>query len=99
MQQILLEEELYWQRRGGEKWILEGDSNTSFFHKCANGRRRKMNMSSLENGGQIIVDPNDLRVHVTEFYKNLFGRAETADIHLENDMWDTTSQISPKENE
>jgi hypothetical protein len=56
-------------------------------------------MSSLENGGQIIVDPNDLRVHVTEFYKNLFGRAETADIHLENDMWDTTSQISPKENE
>jgi len=24
-------EELYWQPRGGEKWIFEGDSNTNFF--------------------------------------------------------------------
>jgi hypothetical protein len=55
-----LEEELYWQRRGGEKWILEGDSNTSFFHKCANGRSRKMKISTLENGDQTIVDPEDL---------------------------------------
>jgi hypothetical protein len=60
LQQILLEEELYWQRRGGEKWILEGDSNTSFFHKCANGRSRKMKISTLENGDQTIVDPEDL---------------------------------------
>ena len=39
--QLLSEEELQWQRRGGEKWLLAGDSNSSYFHKCANGRRRK----------------------------------------------------------
>jgi len=50
LQQILQDKELHWQRRGGEKWILEGDSNTGFFHKCANGRRRKMRISTLEHG-------------------------------------------------
>ena len=34
-------EERYWQQRGQEKWIIQGDSNTRFFHSCANGRRRK----------------------------------------------------------
>ena len=33
-------EELYWQHRGGEKWVLGGDSNSSFFHLVANGRKR-----------------------------------------------------------
>jgi len=42
LQQILADEEIQWQRRGGEKWILAGDSNFSYFHKCANGIRRKM---------------------------------------------------------
>jgi hypothetical protein len=33
---------------GVEKWILVGDSNSSCFHKCANGRRRKMQITMLE---------------------------------------------------
>jgi hypothetical protein len=35
------EKEIYWQQRGGEKWILDGDNNTDFFHLAANGRQRK----------------------------------------------------------
>ena len=34
---IYAAEEIYWQKRGGVKWLLEGDSNTAFFHKSANG--------------------------------------------------------------
>jgi hypothetical protein len=99
LQQILLDEEVYWQRRGGEKWILEGDSNTSFFHKCANGRRRKMRISTFEHGDITIVDPKQLREHVTEYYKSLFGRAETVDIHLVANMWNLEHQTSQDENE
>ena len=43
LEELLQEEELYWQQRGGEKWILEWDNNTNFFHLSANGRRRKKN--------------------------------------------------------
>ena len=31
LQQILTDEEVQWQRRSGVKWILEGDSNSSYF--------------------------------------------------------------------
>src|SRR6266498_2608202 len=41
-------EEIYWQQRGGEKWILEGDANTRFFHGVANGRRRKCQIEMLQ---------------------------------------------------
>jgi hypothetical protein len=36
LEQIYHKEETYWQQRGGEKWLLEGDANTAYFHSCAN---------------------------------------------------------------
>ena len=33
-------EELYWAKRSHTKWLLEGESNTEFFHRVANGIRR-----------------------------------------------------------
>jgi hypothetical protein len=37
----LEQEGLYWYERSHETWLLKGDNNTSYFHKCANGRKRK----------------------------------------------------------
>ena len=47
LENILEEEETYWQQRGSEKQVLEGDANTAFFHMSANGRRRKKSILSL----------------------------------------------------
>lgn len=76
---------MQWQRKGGERWIA-GDSNTSYFHKCANGRRRKMQISMLEVDNQEVIDPQHLRDHVTKYYKQLFGSAEVADMHLDLEL-------------
>lgn len=43
LMKIYEKEELMWQRRGGENWILKGDANTSYFYGVANGRKRKCN--------------------------------------------------------
>jgi hypothetical protein len=40
--QLLDQEETYWCNRCHEQWLLQGDSNTSYFHRIANGRQRKM---------------------------------------------------------
>jgi hypothetical protein len=34
-------EEMQWQRRGGVKWILKGDTNSGYFHSIANDRKKK----------------------------------------------------------
>ena len=61
-------------KKRGEKWILKGDSNTPFFHKCANGRKRKSRIISLEDGERVISDDEELRRHITDYYKILFGQ-------------------------
>lgn len=99
LQQILTDEEIQWQRRGGEKWILAGDSNSNYFHKCANGRRSKMKISMLEVEGHEVVDPQCFKEHITNYYKQLFGKAEVADMHLDHDLWPSDQQIQQRDNE
>ena len=41
LEQFYYFEEIQWQKRGGEKWLLQGDANTSYFHNKANERKKK----------------------------------------------------------
>jgi hypothetical protein len=45
LEQIYSFEEIQWQQRGGEKWLLHGDANTGFFHNKANGRKKSVQFS------------------------------------------------------
>jgi len=69
LQHILTDEEIQWQRRGGEKWLLQGNSNCNYFRKCANGRKRKMQVTMLKIDGQEEIDKNYLKDHITDYYK------------------------------
>lgn len=44
---LLDQEEIYWYERSHETWLLKGDNNTTYFHRCANGRKRKKTLLSL----------------------------------------------------
>ncbi|KAE8781820.1 hypothetical protein D1007_44881 [Hordeum vulgare] len=44
---IFKSEELFWQRRGGQNWLLKGDANTTYFQAITNGRRRKCTIPFL----------------------------------------------------
>ena len=94
LSRIYAEEELYWQRRGGEQWLLKGDCNTSFFHSVANGRRRKTTILSLEDEGLVIEDTAQLRNHINGFYKNLFGFEPVSAVRIDPRLWDTEEKLS-----
>jgi hypothetical protein len=64
-------EEAFWRQRGREQWLQY--HNTEFFHRCANGRKRKRTMFSLQNGTDLIQGTPVLLSHATAFYKELFG--------------------------
>jgi hypothetical protein len=98
LQQISTDEEIQWQRRGGEKWLLLGDSNSNYFHKCANGRKKKMQVTMLEIDGREEVDQHCLKDHITNYYKQLFGKAEVADMQLDPDLWPVNQQVQQADN-
>ena len=45
---ILRDEELKWYQRSKAQFLLEGDSNTRYFHSLANRRHRKKLIYSLD---------------------------------------------------
>jgi hypothetical protein len=80
LEEILAFEEKIWQQRCSAKWVLQGDSNTKFFHGIAKGRRRKCSIFSLDVEEGEISDPVELQKHIEEYYKRIFGSEETREM-------------------
>ena len=70
---LLREEELKWYERAKVKTLLEGDANTRFFHLVANGKYHKQHIYKLENDQGIVISAEQLKSHITTYYKDLFG--------------------------
>jgi mannosylglycoprotein endo-beta-mannosidase len=64
---LLREEEIKWYRRSKSKFILEGDSNTRYFHSVANGRHRKKHIHSLDQDEGMIEGLDNLKSYITNY--------------------------------
>jgi mannosylglycoprotein endo-beta-mannosidase len=98
LMKIYENEELFWQRRGGEDWILKGDANTSYFHGIANGRKRKCIIKALVEEDTVLEDKEELKEHITNFYKKLFGREPDPKVRLGEDFWKVTGRLEESDN-
>jgi hypothetical protein len=78
---------------------LEGDANTRFFHLVANGKHRKQRIFKLEDDQGVVVGDDCLKIHITNYYKNLFGQPEASGTSLLEDQIMDIPQILQEENE
>jgi hypothetical protein len=69
LMQLLREEEIKWYQRSKANKLLQGDSNTRYFHLVANGKRRKSHIFQLEDGDRIIKGEEPLKSYITDYYK------------------------------
>jgi len=95
---LLGDEELYWLKRSHETWLHEGDNNTEYFHRVANGRKRKNNIISFKKDDEIIEGTPNLISHATEYYKELFGPAIGNQFQLDSDLWGENELVSEDDN-
>ncbi|KAE8809575.1 hypothetical protein D1007_13868 [Hordeum vulgare] len=95
---IYKSEELFWQRRGGQNWLLKGDANTTYFQAIANGRRRKCAIPFLWDGDALLESPEDISSHIYSFYKEMFLAEPLGGISLRVDFWPLVEQVSDAEN-
>ncbi|XP_058783537.1 uncharacterized protein LOC131658240 [Vicia villosa] len=74
LNEILSKEEMMWFKRSRTVWLADGDRNTKYYHmKTLNRRRRNKIMSLKDEKNNWITDQEDLKAHVTMFYKKLFS--------------------------
>jgi hypothetical protein len=52
----------------------------------------------LKNGEQIIEGDADLKKHITNYYKGLFGPEELLEMSLDEDAFHDIPQVSDEEN-
>jgi len=82
--QLLREEEVKWFQRAKTKNLLQGDNNTKYFHMVANGKRRKTRIFELEQEGELIKGQENLKVFITNYYKDLFDHHREIISHWTN---------------
>ncbi|KAE8790032.1 hypothetical protein D1007_35712 [Hordeum vulgare] len=95
---IFKNEELFWQRQGGQNWLLKGDANTAYFQAIANGRRRKCAIPFLWDGYVLLESREDISSHIYSFYKELFSAEPRGASSLCVDFWPLADQVFDAEN-
>lgn len=52
LRRLIRHDEIKWKQCSRNKWLKEGDHNTSFFHAAASARRRVNRIFAIESRGR-----------------------------------------------
>uniref|UniRef100_A0A803PUL2 CCHC-type domain-containing protein n=1 Tax=Cannabis sativa TaxID=3483 RepID=A0A803PUL2_CANSA len=73
LDELLEQEEVYWQQRSRVDWLACGDRNTKYFHTKASARRTNNHIKFLfNNSGGKASSIADISTVVQDFYADLF---------------------------
>lgn len=95
---ILENEEILWRQWSHENWLLLGDGNNEFFHCIANGKKRKNSIIYLEDEDGRITGDENILVHATRFYSDLFGPAPGNMFQVDSEVWSGLEHLSDLDN-
>ncbi|XP_026410850.1 uncharacterized protein LOC113306079 [Papaver somniferum] len=67
-------EELYWKDKSREVWLLEGDRNTSYFHRVTLFKRKRNAISWIKDSSNtILTDRDSIGNSFIDYLKNLYS--------------------------
>jgi len=69
-------EEKYWKQKSGMSWFKDGDRNTKFFHAQVRGRRKKLQLSRIQNSqGMWIEEEEEIVAEAIQFFQDQFSES------------------------
>jgi hypothetical protein len=73
LNEVLAQEEKYWQQRSPVSWLRDGDRNTRFFHASASQRKKKNTILGLRDAnGHLATIRNTMSPIVEAYFHNIF---------------------------
>ncbi|GLT40917.1 hypothetical protein SLA2020_150140 [Shorea laevis] len=72
MWDIMKKREVIWKQKSRSNWVHEGDANTRFFHRVANGRKAQNNITGLWCDGCWVEEPTQVKKEVVKHFSKLF---------------------------
>jgi hypothetical protein len=77
------EENISLKQKARDKFMLDGDENSKYFHLLAKHKKRKLKILTLSHGDIMAQGENGINQLATSFYKNLFGPSQDSSISLD----------------
>jgi hypothetical protein len=68
------------KQRARDKFMLDGDENSKYFHLLAKCKRRKLKIMTLCHEDKVAQDEIEINQLATSFYKSLFGPSQETSI-------------------
>lgn len=86
LDELLKQEEVYWQQRAKAFWLTNGDTNSKFFHAFASARKKANRIDQLRNvRDELTSSHEEMCEMVVEYYQNVFAGGEDNN-NLEHDQ-------------
>jgi hypothetical protein len=101
LQATLRREEEHWRLKSRNLWIKAGDSNTSFFHRQAQSRRKKNTVTTITSStGQQIDTYDQIKAEAFQHYNTLYQqpREESMQEEVDSLLANIPSLVSDAEN-
>ncbi|RVW93987.1 hypothetical protein CK203_034101 [Vitis vinifera] len=74
LEELILREEIHWRQKARVKWVKEGDCNSKFFHKVANGRRNRKYIKVLENERALMLNNSEsIKEKILRYFEKLYS--------------------------
>lgn len=74
-----------WREKARDQNVINGDHNTSYFHRVAKFRAAAKPTTLLYDGDTVITEPADIEVHVLNYFTSIFSMDNNC---VQNDMMD-----------
>lgn len=75
LEELLMQEEIYWKQRAKSFWLMEGDTNSRFFHAYATTRKKKNSINHLvDDNGVVVTEHEGMCRVVEEYFVKLFSQ-------------------------
>ncbi|RVW78846.1 Transposon TX1 uncharacterized 149 kDa protein [Vitis vinifera] len=95
LEELILREEIHWRQKARVKWVKEGDCNSKFFHKVANGRRNRKFIKVLENERGLVLDNSDsIKEEILRYFEKLYASPSGESWRVEGLDWSPISRES-----
>ncbi|RVW92050.1 hypothetical protein CK203_037097 [Vitis vinifera] len=92
LEELILREEIHWRQKARVKWVKEGDCNSSFFHKVANGKRNRKFIKELENeSGLMLNNSESIKEEILRYFEKLYASPSGEPWRVEGLDWSPIS--------
>ncbi|XP_028085776.1 uncharacterized protein LOC114286749 [Camellia sinensis] len=95
LEELTLREQIFWAQKVNVRWLKKGDVSSKFFHRAADGKRKKKFIKRLEVRPGVVVDSEEQIVQgISDFYSKLFSKDEIVRLGIEGIEWRPIDQES-----